>query len=966
MNLRVILVVLFASCASLYAQTSEKELFMEAEGRFRSKDYELALDRYDTFLQRYPRSQFVPDAHFRRSVALFRMGRYDESYALLQRIEQRFASTRYISFVPFWKGVVQYERGEYADSARILEDFLRSSNDPELRRQALLYKGMSEAELGSQDKAVSSFEALLSLAERPGNEPAAVAALFSLLNRQRRYDRIIEIYEQLQLETLSLSYRDRISLYAAEAYLGTGRTERAAEVYRQLVSAPPEISSVAYQRLFQLAQRSGDIDAPGRLLAEAEKALAGMPGVLKEFWFRVGIESYERKKFDLAEYYFRRVWDLRETEQISDTVPFYLAEIYAQRREYQKGVAVLEAYLAKDAAREGLAQVRLGELAISMENWEKASRILSTFRSTHSDSPVFGQGSYLYAFTLYKMGRNREALAEIQRLFESGRHGGYASELLRLQSTIYRKQGDTEKAVESLRQYVSLNPKDASVRTDFLKLLFSLRDFTGVIRESRTLFRDIPEMDRQNPESYIEARYLQGLSHISLKQYAAALEALQPVLDAPAAGSADVIQPYSLFYRGWALYRIARFADAAQAFVSFYDRNIDHDLAPRAAYFAGWCYYNLAQYDKAHAYLARLAAMNAPDALLEKGAFLDGKTLAAQGKNREAAISFQNIYRRNPSSEFADDSMYEHAGILIRLGRLDDAVEEYRYLAEQYPSSPLRDVAMFKRGEVLYEAERYPKAKDAFYEYRTRFPNGKQTDAALYWGGLSAYEMGEKFGAVLLWERIIQEFRESTFRSDAMRRSAEVYAESGDHRKALNLYTELIAAYPQEARAMNAETRAEELRYLLLGLSDREAELSVVIGREGGAKTRRGREAMLELARLYIYDGNRKEDLALSMLENVIAKLSEDPEAAARARYLKGEYFAVKNQPERAADVFLEAATTNPKDQDLMAQSIYRAAEMMNTAGKRAESERLVKRLEEYFPLSPWAAEGKRLLEGKR
>jgi TolA-binding protein len=272
--------------------------------------------------------------------------------------------------------------------------------------------------------------------------------------------------------------------------------------------------------------------------------------------------------------------------------------------------------------------------------------------------------------------------------------------------------------------------------------------------------------------------------------------------------------------------------------------------------------------------------------------------------------------------------------------------------------------ALYRRGEMYFQAKLYEKARNAFYEYRLKFPEGVLIDAALYWGGLCSFHLSEKFGAVLLWEKIIKEYKDSAYRPNAIKKTAEVYTESGDYSKALSLYSELISEYPREASAVDAEASLEELRYLILGLSDREAELTVIIERNKGAKTREGREALLSLAKLYLYEQEAgKQDLAYTLLNQVVEKM-EDPDTASRAQFLIAEYYSLKENYIKAGNEFLKAALINPENKDLMAFSIFKAAEMMKLAGKPQEVRDLVERLQKNFPQSQWAEEGKRLLEG--
>jgi tetratricopeptide (TPR) repeat protein len=135
-----------------------------------------------------------------------------------------------------------------------------------------------------------------------------------------------------------------------------------------------------------------------------------------------------------------------------------------------------------------------------------------------------------------------------------------------------------------------------------------------------------------------------------------------------------------------------------------------------------------------------------------------------------------------------------------------------------------------------------------------------------------------------------------------------------------------------------------------------------VIGREGGARTAKGREAMLELAQLYIYEGSERRELAPPMLDAVTLK--QDPPSAARAQYLLGEYYYRKGELAAASQAFLTAASMNPADADGTASALYRGAEMLALANRTADVREVVARLERYFPGSLWTTEARKLLEG--
>ena len=57
-----------AVAAPLAVLADERELLSEAARRITDGDYELALQVYDTFLDRYPKSESIADVHFGRGV----------------------------------------------------------------------------------------------------------------------------------------------------------------------------------------------------------------------------------------------------------------------------------------------------------------------------------------------------------------------------------------------------------------------------------------------------------------------------------------------------------------------------------------------------------------------------------------------------------------------------------------------------------------------------------------------------------------------------------------------------------------------------------------------------------------------------------------------------------------------------------------------------------------------------------
>jgi TolA-binding protein len=975
MNMKRILVAVVMLClaVALWAQDSDRELFREAERRFESGDYELALDRYQTLIQEYPVSQFIPDAQFRIAVSLYRTTRPEEALEQLGRVARRYRSTRYIAYVPFWQGVINYDLGRYADAIRALREFQAGDvDDRQARSQSYYYVALAELGRGDEEAAVSGLEQMIELADDPTDEGYALALLLSLYAKRDRAQELLERTRGIDPAQLDEQWRPHVVLYEGEAYFDLGRLDEAIPRYRRSEDAPAELATLAFQRLFQLAQDDLVEEDPADVLRRAEQALAGRTDVLKEFWLRVGIDSYNQGRYDLAELYLRRIWDFRGSEFIPASVPLYLSRLLDQRGDMTAAEEVLTAYLdlyGEQSDEQLRVLIALGNLQLRLGRTQEAVATLAMAYDDYEQGPYFAEAAYQYAFALRRADREEEALGVIDTAFTAGRTGGIQADLLRLRSRVLKDLGRDADALQALFEYLPLRPQDAQAALEYVNLLFGLERYPRVVDEVPEIVSELRSQGTLTPAIEARVSYVRGLALINEGSYEEGTQAFQRVLDlSPTSGSPDEsLEPFARYYHGWAAYRGGAYGDAASSFSRLLADYPSHSQAARAAYLAGWSYFRLAEYAEAAEALARVRSYTTTEQLSIEASFLLGRVLAAQGSLQQAAASFRSLYLDHPDSDYADDAWFEYAEVQVRLGNVDAAVSAFAALLDTYPTSPLAESAAFRRAEVLYERERYAEAQDAFFAYRTTFPEGSRMDAALYWGGIASEQLGETAGALLLWERLISEYRESPFRADAMQSAAAAHNERGAYRQALNLYTELQAAYPEAAEAIRAQRRIDELVLLISGLGEREAELMVTIENVGGAQSDDGRQAIIELARMAIYEETATSTDAASvvpLLEDVSERSTTDPAAAAQALFLRGEYRYRQDELQEAADLYLRAAAVGAADRDLAALSIYRAAVMYSTLGRTTEVEALIERLEENFPGSEWLEEARSLQRG--
>ncbi len=948
------------------AAATESDLFSEAESRYLGRNYTAALEAYDSFLAAYPLSERVADVQYRRAVCLYRLQRYRDAVALTDEIERRYRSTRYFAYVPLWKGLSQYALGSYSLAVDSLNAFLAGERDPEFTPQALLHKALALHALSNDAEAVTSLQALTGGYASAPLFPYASVLLGSLLQKSGAAVDLLKLTQSTDPSSFPAPWKDEFLLLRAEALWQAGRFDDAQPLYIQLVGSPDDVALVAYGRLFSSAQRRNDLQGMRDLTQAAETRFTGRTALLSELWTRVGVESFRAGAAVSAETFLRRAWDVRAQVPVNEAVPLYLAEILLGRKDPAGARQVLLDFLASGAAGTGAVIIRLGDIALMGDDFTGAAGYYARFREAYPDSRRSAEAGALLAYCLFRQNKGDEAARLVDDLLgpargtvQEGEDPALTRQLMKLRIVLLNGARRTADAAAALQEYVTRFPDDLRSRLDLLKALFLQQKNAQIVAEADAVRRQFPGIDTKDPYAAIVTSYLRGLALISTKDYRRAVSDLSSISpEAAQKNGLGVIVPYARYYLGWAYLRTADFLHAAQVFDAIAASYPSHELAPMIVYLAGWSHFSAGEFDRAASYFAKGAAGPARDELTLKSQYLLAKSLLNQKKRDEALPVLQRIASSSPPSPWAADALFDYAGALSDMGQTRQAADAYRELYDTFTDSPLREEALYRRAETFWTHGMAAEARAGFDEYRARYPKGKLVDAALYWGAQAAQSMGEGMAAALLWEQMLAGYKDSTFRSSALRQTAEAYAQAQQYAKALDYYTRFIAEFPDDARASRADIRAEQIRLLAGGAGDREAELSAIIARESGDKKR---QATIDLARLYIYSGDKRAEAGYRLLLPVIKE--GDPRGAADAQALAGEYFYRRGDMPEAARQFLAVAAIPKVDPNAAAAAIYRAAEMMQLAKRPDDVAALLKRLETAFPDSEWTVKA-RLLAG--
>ncbi len=958
-KIAIVLLFLF-TLSSLFALSPERIIFNEAESRYKNGDLDFALSRYEDLIQEYPLSEYVADSFFRIAVITLRSDKIEEADILFDRVEKRYKNTRFIDYLPFWKGLIRFKQKNWEESSVLFSQFL-DNNPSSLEQEAYLYWAKSEFTLGRTKSAISILDNWFEIADDIYNNPYLLTFYLTLMEKNGEYSRVIAHLKNIKPDSFEKSWMDRLYSIYAESLYKSGHTKESEVYYRKILDAEPDISSIGFIRLFSIYKNNTDVQR--EIFDNAQIQLSGHPLMLNKFLLRVGIDSYNNGQFELAASYLRRIWRTGNIEDINSLVPVYLAKILVAAGDKPGAENILFTYNNQVSVVDELVLYTLSNVLVESENWQDAELNLKNFLFSFPNSEYYSNAVWMYAYTLYKSGQFKESRSVIDSVLAEGRGGDYTNDFILLSARVYIKLGNMQYALAMFKEYLPFDNNNLEIWFDIIKLQFNLGQYNSV-SDSLKNIEKILIKDQNNPYFSL-IYYVAGLGNIAEGMYEEGLAKLNRVEDEKlVSNSLESITSYLIYYRGWAAYKLANYLESFKLFQQVSSDYPESSVFLDSLYFAAWSAYLSENYSLASEYFANFSKV-APDRDKAKGLFFYSKSMYSEANLTEAELIFQNIYTKYPHSEYADDAMFEHGKILEELGNNSLAVSTYLELYNRYKTSSLAEESLFRIGEIYYSMGDYIKAQEAFYFQRQKYSGGKLGDVSLFWGAESAEKMGRTYGAILLLEKLLEEYPESSFRPNALQKIAFLYAEEGEYSKSLNYYSDFLTSFSDYDSADAVRTQIKKLNLLQSGANEAEAELLVLI-EEKGTQTSESREAYIKLAKMYLYKFNGKEEKAFDLLSSISLLRGKYPSIAAKAVYYLGDYYSIKKDYTKAANYFVDAAALYPDDSDLTGVSLLRASEMSVAAGDFQTAEKMINLLEINFPYSGWLEEGRKNLEKNR
>jgi cellulose synthase operon protein C len=779
-----VLVTVFATGLPLreaLAQETEAATrqFAAAVGIQNLKQYELAIEEWETFLKKFPKDPRVDKAQHYLGTCALQDEQYPKAIAAFQVVVTKhpkfeLMDQTLLNLGISWYGVARESEKstDFAKAETALTSMITKFPKSEFVARALYYQGES---LFQQDKAA----------------PAAAA-----------YGRLIAGYPKHEMVPDA-----RYALGVAQEQLK--QTDKAAETYAEFARLYPK-----HELLTEVAMRQGEmLFTAGRF----QEALPIFARVGKEKKFKLADVAmlrharclYEDEKYDEAgKLYWTMTRDYRQSKHFDAAVLaggkcFYLVGKYAQARSGLELVAKRNVPEAAEATQ------WVARTYIKEKKPQAAVELLDKALARYSRSPQLPFLVLARIDALYDMASDKSpTISQYAKFAEDYPKHELASQALYMAALTALDTDQHDKAKQHSTTFLVRFPDDRlAPDVQFIgaegRLL--LGDYAEAGKSYGDFLKNAPQHDNAP-----RARVRLGLALHMAKKHPEAIRWLESNTDSlPTAELKSEAQ--ALIGRSFSAQD--DFSKAASSFEKALAANPKAKDADETILALADSYRQLNEGDKAAAQLKRLIQQHPDSKRLDEANFRLGEAAYTDGNFEAAMAYYTTVKTKWPKGEFASHSQYGLGWTYFNQNEFEKSVAEMTTLLDDFGASKIAPRGYYVRAMANYQLGEYQAVLKDVDSFVAKAPDKADSLDAQYVKGLAQAGLNEFASAATTYQTILDSADDYPAADKVAYELGWAYVELGKTTEAVAAFRKLAKDYSNSPLAGEALFRVGESWY---------------------------------------------------------------------------------------------------------------------------------------------------------
>jgi len=392
------------------------------------------------------------------------------------------------------------------------------------------------------------------------------------------------------------------------------------------------------------------------------------------------------------------------------------------------------------------------------QRWEMAAEHFEKFLEQHRGHVREGHATFFLAEALLQMDRHEDAAARFRDMLERFPGAKFSKQALFRAGEAAYLSGKVAAAGKDLAAFVEQYPTDplsAYALTYLGEMALSQQDASAAQQHFANCLRRFPEgplledcqlglalaLEKQHRRTEAERLFRQvaerpespladrALLHLGLMHYRAGKHdsALAIWRGFESRFPESQLRQRVHLGRGWALYRLQRYGEAAETLASL---TKDPEVGIEAQYWLGLSQRALEQWRQAAETLLSAIGSEQEHPLVPAIRFHAGDSLLQLADREGARRQFDLVLDNWPESDWADDALFGKLQATFDNEQFELASKLALQYREQFPASPLVGETYLFRASALQALQNYQQAATEFQSYLEHNPDTPQSAAA--------------------------------------------------------------------------------------------------------------------------------------------------------------------------------------------------------------------------------------------
>ncbi len=752
------------------------ELIDFANGLFERNFYDMALQEYKKFIVAFPESDFLEDAYYGVAESLFFLKSYVRAIGALNSYKEFYPSGAKIDIVNLRLGQSFFFLEEYEEALSRLTEVDPGRLDKEFLPGFYLYQGKVLSQRGSLKEAE---KALLQAAEQSSEKDMTFSVFMELadvFDRREDFLKAIAYYRKAR-EAADSDARKGITLYKeGEVYLFIKRYKEAITAFENIVTqyAQQDVAFDALVNLMLAYYRAG----------EHEKVL----------------EVYDQRKADIQK---------QDTDEVF-RVYYLLALAHIRASEFEKALTALDTVLKREGLSEqdkGKAYIKKLEILVKLRNFEEALTIVKA----HLKDVVEDRDNILFlkAEAFYGLKRYQEAFAVYQEIQTQYKDSGLSDEVLYSMAHAKSKSQEPAEAAKLFWRYFQQG-KDSPKREEALYNLIliekDLEQWEQAIKHAEIFLKTFPKSETKE-----KVFYWLGTLYPKNDQISEAIAVYKEFLTSfPESEQSHEI----CFLLAFHLNALGSSDEA----LSYYERldspDVHRALRYPALKNAALIYLNRQEQARAAALFYQLITLyDDNDLKWETYIWLAERYL----KTGQYADMLKVVEKAGAKLDKDEEKrhwelIFLEAQALRKLEKYEKAIENYQKLLAHPDAERFKAASRIGLGLCYAQTAQYEKAKEQFETAILENTEDNTVTMRARFEIANVYrELDDHEQAVKFYMFVSVLYDDDEYCPEALYQAGRSFEMLKQGRKAVQVYQELGARYPDSPQAQQAKERIESL-----------------------------------------------------------------------------------------------------------------------------------------------------------